>query len=305
VLKPQEYFLPLDMSGRLGEIGLMPSKTFARDTWERFCKNRRALFGLILLFVILLLAFLVPAVSPYPYDGMNTSVMNQGPSLSHLMGTDQFGRDEFTRVLCGARISLLIGFSATAINLFIGILIGGIAGYAGGALDMILMRIVDVIFSIPAMIYMILIMLILGSNVGAVILGICVSGWVNMARIVRSEVISLKAREFSTAAFVIGAGRWRILFKHLIINALGPIIVTATLMVPQAIFNEAFLSFIGIGISAPQASLGTLAQDAQMLMRVYPMRMVYPVAVICLVIFALNFIGEGLEEALNPKGGSR
>lgn len=304
MLKPQEYFLPLDLSRRLGDRTLLPARTFGQDTWARFSKNRRALVGLIALAAIVLLAFAGPLFSPYPYDGMDTSVMNLSPSLKHWMGTDQFGRDEFTRVLYGARISLLIGFSATAINLLIGIAIGGVSGFLGGTLDMILMRFVDIVFSIPAMIYMILIMLILGSNVGAVILGICVSGWVNMARIVRSEVISLKAREFSTAAFVIGAGRGRILFRHLIINALGPIIVTATLMVPQAIFNEAFLSFIGIGISAPQASLGTLAQDAQMLMRVYPMRMVYPVLVICLVIFALNFIGEGLEDALNPKGGA-
>lgn len=302
MLKPEEYFLPLDMSARLAFEAQAPSRTFGRDAWERFSQNRRALFGLILLAAAVLLAFLGPVFSPYPYDGMETSIMNQGPSLSHWLGTDQFGRDELTRVLYGARISLLIGFAATAINLAIGIVIGGVSGSAGGAVDMLLMRFVDIIYSIPAMIYMILIMLILGSNVGAVILGICVSGWVNMARIVRGEVIALKGREFATAAFVIGAGRWRILFRHLVINALGPVIVTATLMVPQAIFNEAFLSFIGIGISAPQASLGTLAQEAQMLMRVYPMRMVYPVLVISIVIFALNFVGEGLEEALNPKG---
>ncbi len=304
MLRPEEYFLPLALSRHLGDEALAPASTFGRDTWERFAKNRRALFGLILLMLIVLFAFLGPILSPYPYDGMDTALMNQGPSWAHWMGTDQFGRDELTRVMYGARISLLIGFTATAINLAIGIVIGGVSGYVGGALDMVLMRVVDIVFSIPAMIYMILIMLILGSNVGAVILGICVSGWVNMARIVRGEVLSLKGREFATAAFVLGAGRWRILFRHLIVNAMGPVIVTATLMVPQAIFNEAFLSFIGIGISAPQASLGTLAQEAQMLMRVYPMRMVYPVLVISVVIFALNFIGEGLEDALNPKGGS-
>ncbi len=302
MLKPEEYFLPLNMSARLDLQAQAPAKTFGRDAWERFSRNRRALFGLIVLAAVVLMAFLGPVLSPYPYDGMDTSIMNQGPSLSHFMGTDQFGRDELTRVLCGARISLLIGFVATAINLAIGIVIGGVSGYVGGAVDMALMRLVDIIYSIPAMIYMILIMLILGSNVGAVILGICISGWVNMARIVRGEVIALKGREFATAAYVIGASRWRILFRHLIVNAVGPVIVTATLMVPQAIFNEAFLSFIGIGISAPQASLGTLAQEAQMLMRVYPMRMVYPVLVISIVIFALNFIGEGLEDALNPKG---
>lgn len=302
MLNPNEYFDPLDPSEKNEEYIAIESKSFGRDVWERFCSNKRALVGLILLSVILAAALIGPLVSPYPYDGMDTSVSNNGSSWLHWMGTDQMGRDLLTRVLYGARISLMIGFVATAVNVVIGIVYGGISGYVGGRLDMILMRIMDIIYSVPAMIYMILIMLILGSNVYSVMIGICVNGWVNMARIVRGQVIALKEREFAVAAFVLGASRRRILFRHLMINTLGPIIVTATLMVPQAIFNEAFLSFIGIGISAPQASLGTLAQDAKMLLARYPMQMVYPVVVICIVIFALNFIGEGLEEALNPKG---
>lgn len=302
MLNPSEYFDPLPLSGKNEEFIEVESKSFGRDVWERFCSNRRALAGLILLAVIVAVALIGPIVSPYPYDGMDTSVSNQGPSLAHWFGTDQMGRDEFTRVLYGARISLMIGFVATAVNMIIGIIYGGIAGYVGGRADNIMVRIMDVVQSVPAMIYMILIMLLLGSNVTSVMIGICVNGWINMARIVRGQVIALKEREFAVAAYVLGASRRRILFRHLMINAMGPIIVTATLMVPQAIFNEAFLSFIGIGISAPQASLGTLAQDAQMLLARYPMQMVYPVTVICLVIFALNFIGEGLEEALNPKG---
>lgn len=302
MLNPSEYFEPLDPSEKNDEYIAVESKSFTRDVWERFCGNKRALVGLILLGIIVAVAIVGPMISPYPYDGMDTSVASQGPSWQHWMGTDQMGRDELTRVLYGARISLMIGFVATAVNVIIGIIYGGIAGYVGGRVDMVMMRIMDIIYSIPAMIYIILIMLILGSNVYSVMIGICVNGWVNMARIVRGQIVALKEREFAVAAFVIGASRRRILFKHLMINTLGPIIVTATLMVPQAIFNEAFLSFIGIGISAPQASLGTLAQDAKMLLAKYPMQMVYPVTVICLVIFALNFIGEGLEEALNPKG---
>ena len=302
MLKPEEYFEPLDPSEKNDEYIAMESKSFAKDAWERFKSNKRALVGLVLLVVIGLIAFLGPVISPYPYDGMDTSIANQGSSLAHWFGTDRMGRDEFTRVLYGARISLMIGFVATIANMVIGIIYGGIAGYVGGVLDNIMVRIMDVIQSIPAMIYMILIMLMLGSNVYSVMIGICVNGWINMARIVRGEVKSLKEREFATAAFVLGVSRTRILFKYLMVNAVGPIIVTATLMVPQAIFNEAFLSFIGIGISAPQASLGTLAQDAKMMISKYPMLMVYPVAVICIVIFALNFVGEGLEEALNPKG---
>ncbi|MDY5219625.1 MAG: ABC transporter permease [Eubacteriales bacterium] len=302
MLRPEEYFEPLPQEDRDAQFVAMESKSFARNVWESFSRNRLALVGLILLAVLVCAAIFGPMLSPYPYDGMDAMSRNQPSSAAHWFGTDQMGRDILTRVLYGTRVSLLVGFASTALNLIIGVLYGSIAGYVGGRVDMVLMRIVDVIYAVPAMIYMILLMLIFGSNIYSVMLGICVNGWINMARIVRSQVMSLKEQEFSVAAFVIGASRRRILFRHLLLNSLGPIIVTVTLMIPQAIFTEAFLSFIGIGISAPMASLGTLAQDAKMLMNVYPMQMVWPVLVICIVIFSLNFIGEGLETALNPRG---
>ena len=302
MLRPEEYFDPLPQEDRDAQFVAMESKSFARNVWESFSRNRLALVGLILLALLVCAAIFGPMLSPYPYDGMDAMSRNQGSTAAHWFGTDQMGRDVLTRVLYGARVSLLVGFASTALNLVIGVLYGSIAGYVGGRVDMVMMRIVDVIYAVPAMIYMILLMLIFGSNIYSVMLGICVNGWINMARIVRSQVMSLKEQEFSVAAFVIGASRKRILFRHLLLNSLGPIIVTVTLMIPQAIFTEAFLSFIGIGISAPMASLGTLAQDAKMLMNVYPMQMVWPVLVICIVIFSLNFIGEGLETALNPRG---
>ena len=302
MLRPEEYFDPLPQEDRDAQFIAIQSKSFARNVWESFSRNRLALVGLILLALLVCAAIFGPMLSPYPYDGMDAMSRNQSSSAAHWFGTDQMGRDVFTRVLYGARVSLLVGFASTALNLVIGVLYGSIAGYVGGRVDMVMMRIVDVIYAVPAMIYMILLMLIFGSNIYSVMLGICVNGWINMARIVRSQVMSLKEQEFSVAAFVIGASRRRILFRHLLLNSLGPIIVTVTLMIPQAIFTEAFLSFIGIGISAPMASLGTLAQDAKMLMNVYPMQMVWPVLVICIVIFSLNFIGEGLETALNPRG---
>ena len=302
MLKPEEYFEPLPMEERDTEFIAMERKSFARNVWESFSSNRLALAGLICLMFMLLFAVIGPMISPYPYDGMDALHRNQGSSAAHWLGTDQMGRDVLTRVMYGTRVSLLVGFVSTALNLVIGVLYGSIAGYAGGRVDMVMMRIVDVIYAVPAMIYMILLMLIFGSNIYSVMLGICVNGWINMARLVRSQVMTLKEQEFSVAAYVIGASRKRILFKHLLLNSLGPIIVTVTLMIPQAIFTEAFLSFIGIGISAPKASLGTLAQDAKMLMNVYPMQMVWPVLVICIIIFSLNFIGEGLEMALNPRG---
>ena len=302
MLRPEEYFDPLPQEDRDAQFIAIQSKSFARNVWESFSRNRLALVGLILLAVLVCAAVFGPMLSPYPYDGMDAMSRNQSSTAAHWFGTDQMGRDIFTRVLYGTRVSLLVGFASTALNLVIGVLYGSIAGYVGGRVDMVMMRIVDVIYAVPAMIYMILLMLIFGSNIYSVMLGICVNGWINMARIVRSQVMSLKEQEFSVAAFVIGASRRRILFRHLLLNSLGPIIVTVTLMIPQAIFTEAFLSFIGIGISAPMASLGTLAQDAKMLMNVYPMQMVWPVLVICIVIFSLNFIGEGLETALNPRG---
>lgn len=302
MLSPEEYFEPLDEADRNSEYIAMESKSFSRDVWERFRSNKLALIGLVCLAVIVLAALIGPYLSPYSYDEMNPMLRNQSSSLAHWFGTDQFGRDLFTRVLFGTRVSLMVGFAATAMNLAIGVLYGGVAGYIGGKTDGILMRLVDVIYAVPAMVYMILLMLMFGSNVYSVMMGICVNGWCNMARIVRAQVMSLKEQEFAVAAFVTGAGRGRILFRHLLVNTLGPIIVTVTLMIPQAIFTEAFLSFIGIGISAPMASLGTLAQDSKMLLTVYPMQMVFPVMVICLVIFSLNFIGEGLENALNPRG---
>ena len=302
MLRPEEYFDPLPQEDRDAQFVAIKSKSFARNVWESFSRNRLALVGLILLALLVCAAVFGPMLSPYPYDGMDAMSRNQSSTAAHWFGTDQMGRDILTRVLYGARVSLLVGFASTALNLLIGVLYGSIAGYVGGRVDMVMMRIVDVIYAVPAMIYMILLMLIFGSNIYSVMLGICVNGWINMARIVRSQVMSLKEQEFSVAAFVIGASRRRILFRHLLLNSLGPIIVTVTLMIPQAIFTEAFLSFIGIGISAPMASLGTLAQDAKMLMNVYPMQMVWPVLVICIVIFSLNFIGEGLETALNPRG---
>lgn len=302
MLNKEDYFKPIDSSEKNDEFIAMESKSFARDVWERFCTNKRALTGLIILAVVILAAIVGPMLSPYSYDGMDTAIRNQGSSAAHILGTDQFGRDIFTRILYGARISLMIGFLTTLINLAIGVVYGGIAGYIGGRLDMWMMRVVDVIYAIPSLLYIILLMLLLGANVGSIMLGICISGWIGLARIVRTQVISLKEQEFSLAAYVLGASRSRILFKHLLINSLGPIIVSVTLMIPQAIFMEAFLSFIGIGISAPKASLGTLAQDAKMYLEVYPSQMLYPVIVICIIIFALNFIGEGLSDALNPKG---
>lgn len=299
MLQKSEFFKPIDKSEQDSEFIAMEPRSFWHDVWDRFRSNRRALIGLIVLLFIVLLAVIGPFFSPYPYDGMGTEV-NCGPSAAHWFGTDALGRDLFTRVLYGIRISLFVGFVSTLINCAIGVLYGGVAGYVGGRVDAVMMRFVDVLYAVPSLLYIILLMMMFGANVGSIMLGMCISGWVGIARLMRTQVISLKGREYVLAAYTEGAGPARILFKHMFSNAMSPILVQATLAIPQAIFQEAFLSFIGMGISAPQASLGTLAQDARMYMAIYPHQMVCPIAMICIIIFALNFISEGLSEALDP-----
>ena len=299
MLQKSEFFKPIDKSEQDSEFIAMEPRSFWHDVWDRFRSNRRALIGLIVLLFIVLLAVLGPLFSPYPYDGMGTEV-NCGPSAAHWFGTDALGRDLFTRVLYGIRISLFVGFVSTLINCAIGVLYGGVAGYVGGRADAVMMRFVDVLYAVPSLLYIILLMMMFGANVGSIMLGMCISGWVGIARLMRTQVISLKGREYVLAAYTEGAGPARILFKHMFSNAMSPILVQATLAIPQAIFQEAFLSFIGMGISAPQASLGTLAQDARMYMAIYPHQMICPIAMICIIIFALNFISEGLSEALDP-----
>ena len=296
-----DMFEKLSDSEKNNEFIAVQSKTYFQDAWAHFKKNKLALVSLCFLFVMVALAILVPLLSPYTYDGQDLTLRNDPPSLSHPLGTDKFGRDIFVRLMYGARISLSVGFAAAFINLVLGVVYGGVCGYFGGKLDMVLMRIADIIYSIPSMLYVIMVMLIFGSNIFSVLLALSVSGWIGMARQVRTQVMSLKEREYAQAARVMGASHRRILFKHLITNSIGPIIVNTTLMVPQAIFTEAFLAFVGIGISIPQSSWGTMANEARSLIQSYPIQMLWPVLAISLTMLSLNFIGDGLNEALDPR----
>lgn len=296
-----ELFEKLDDSEKNAEKISYESKTYLQDAWNRFKQNKLALIGLGFILFMLLCCVILPMVLPYTYDGQNMSNRNAAPSFAHIMGTDKFGRDILVRILYGGRISLTVGFTAAVISLCIGVTYGGIAGYFGGKVDMVMMRIVDAMYSIPDMLYIILITVVMGSSFTSILLGICISSWMGMARQVRAQVMTLKEQEFSLAAFVIGASRKRILFKHLIINSMGPIIVSFTLLVPSAIFYEATLGFLGVGLSAPQASWGTLANDARALMTAQPLQVIWPVLAICLTMLALNFIGDGLGDALDPK----
>lgn len=220
---------------------------------------------------------------------------------SFVLGTDNLGRDILTRLMYGTRISLLVAFVAAFVNMVIGIFYGGIAGYAGGNVDNIMMRIVDIISTVPLTLYVILIMVILGSGLQSIIVALGLVYWVDMARVVRGQVLSLKANEFVLAAKTIGSSTKTILLEHLIPNAMGSILVTETMLIPSAIFMEAFLGYLGIGLQPPMASLGTMCNDATENLRSCPHQLFIPALVICLIMFAFNFVGDGLRDALDPK----
>ena len=298
---PDELFKKIPDDEKNSEFIATETTTYMKDVWRRLNSNKVTTVALIVIALVILMAILGPILSGYTYDGQDLTMRNAMPCKEHLFGTDKFGRDIFTRVAYGARISLTIGFSAAIINLVIGIIYGGIAGYAGGRVDMIMMRIVDILYCIPSSMYVILIMVVLGANMYSVLVGICISSWVGMARMVRSQVLSLKQQEFAMAATVLGASRKRILFKHLIINAMGPIMVSLTMQIPSAMFTEAFLSFIGLGVSKPMASWGSLANAALPALYTNPYQLFYPALVMSITILALNLFSDGLRDSLDPR----
>lgn len=219
----------------------------------------------------------------------------------HVLGTDALGRDILARLMYGTRVSLMVAFVSVLVNLVIGILYGGVAGYLGGAVDAVMMRIVDVISTIPLTLYVILIMMIFGQGLQSIIIALGCVYWVDMARVVRGQVLGLKQQEFVLAARTIGSSSRTILMQHLIPNAMGSILVTATMLIPSAIFMEAFLGYLGIGLRPPLASLGTMCNDANANLRTSPHELLIPALVICLIMFAFNFVGDGMRDALDPK----
>jgi len=278
-----------------------PSVTYLQDAWRRLKKNKLAMFGLIMIVIIAIFAVFGPMISKFNYYSNDFTVANSGPTFIHPFGTDQFGRDEFTRIMYGGRISLTIALVASVISFGIGIIYGGISGFFGGTVDVIMMRIVEGVSSVPFMIYVILIMVIMGAGMKSIIIAIAATYWVDMARIVRGEILQLKQEEFVLAARTLGASNMRIIIRHLLPNSMGPIIVTLTLNIPAAIFTEAFLSFVGLGIPAPQASWGTLCSDSLSSYMLFPTQLFFPALAICLTMFAFNFLGDGLRDALDPK----
>ncbi|MBP2630997.1 MAG: dppC 2 [Firmicutes bacterium] len=287
----------LDMSYDIGRS----STTYWQDVWRRLNKNKLSILGLIIISFVIIAAIVGPFFTPYSYSDQNLQIANQSPSTVHWFGTDNLGRDLLTRVLYGARISLSIGVVASLSTMIIGVLYGGIAGLFGGRVDTIMMRIVDIVWSIPFLLYVILLMVVLQPGLMNIFIALTLVYWMPMARLVRGQILSLRELEYVMAAKLAGASSWRIITKHLIPNSLGPILITATLTIPEAIFSEAFLSYIGLGVSAPMASWGVLASEGASSLRSYPFQLFFPAAAICITMLSFNFIGDGLRDALDPR----
>ena len=278
-----------------------PSVGFWADVWRRLRKNRAAMIGLWITIFLIMAAIIGPFLSPYRYSDQDFDHLFEGPNRAHWFGTDELGRDVLTRVLYGARISLSIGFVASFFNVAIGVTYGAISGYAGGRVDNLMMRIVDVIYGVPLLLWVILLMVVLKPGLTNIYIALGTVYWLTMARLVRGQVLSLREREFVEAARALGVSTSRILLRHIIPNTMGPIVVTMTLSVPQAIFVEAFLSYIGLGVQAPMASWGSLASDATEVLRVAPHLVFFPGMAIVITMLAFNFLGDGLRDALDPR----
>jgi oligopeptide transport system permease protein len=273
-----------------------------QDAWRRLRRNRLAVFGLALLVFFILIALLTPWIAPYDYAQQQLELGATPPSTAHWLGTDIFGRDLLTLIMYGGRVSLAVGFIATAVALLIGVTWGAVAGYAGGRVDAVMMRIVDILYALPFMIFIVLLMVVFGRNLLLLFLAIGAVEWLTMARIMRAQVQSLRQQEFVEAAISLGLSPAAIIRRHVIPNALGPIIVYTTLTIPGVMLLEAFLSFLGLGVQPPQTSWGLLISYGAESMEEYPWLLLFPGLALTLTLFSLNFLGDGLRDALDVRG---
>lgn len=316
-----KLFLPATESEKATAEVMRPSVGYWKDAWKRLKSNKVAMGSLVVILLVILAAIIGPMLSPYAYDQINKGSENLSPNAQHIFGTDSLGRDLFTRTMIGARISISVGVVAAIMISIIGILYGAISGFLGGWVDIVMMRIVDIVYSVPTILIVILLQVVLkdpidkflaSGNAPAFISGLGVGlisiffvlallYWVDMARIVRGQILALKEQEYVLAAKVLGASNKDIILKHLIPNCIGQIIVVATLKIPEAIFVESFLSFIGLGVSIPMASLGSLSQVALKGIYSYPYMLLFPAVTISIIILSMNLFGDGLRDALDPR----
>jgi len=272
-----------------------------RDAWIRLSRNRLAMFGLVVIALLTLVCILTPWIAPYSYSEQDLALGATPPSAAHWLGTDIFGRDVLTRIMYGGRISLMVGVLATAVALTIGVAWGTIAGYTGGRVDAAMMRIVDILYALPFIIFIILLMVVFGRNILLLFLAIGAVEWLTMARIVRGQVLTVRRQEFIEAAITMGLKRSRIMLRHVVPNVLGPIIVYSTLTIPSVMLLEAFLSFLGLGIQPPRSSWGSLISEGVETMEEYPWLLIFPGLALSVTLFSLNFLGDGLRDALDPR----
>ena len=287
--------------GTIEKGAIEKGTSLTQDAFMRLRKNKMAMIGLCILVFFIVIALLTPFIAPYTYEGQNLELGATSPSQQHWLGTDVLGRDQLTRIMYGSRVSLMVGFIATAVALLIGVLWGAIAGFLGGRVDAIMMRIVDALYALPFTIFIILLTVIFGSSMLLLFLAIGAVEWLTMARIVRGQVLTIKGQEFIEAAITMGLSPWQIITRHLIPNVLGPIIVYTTLTIPSVILLESFLSFLGLGIQPPQSSWGSLISGGTETMEEYPWLLIFPGLALSLTLFSLNFLGDGLRDALDPR----
>ncbi|HWD94055.1 MAG TPA: ABC transporter permease subunit [Verrucomicrobiae bacterium] len=272
-----------------------------QDAWHRLRQNKLALIGACFIALLTIACFLTPLIAPGSYEKTNLALGPAAPSHAHWLGTDILGRDMLSRILFGGCISLSVGLAATLVSVLIGVLYGAISGYVGGRLDVVMMRVVDIAYSLPFVVFVILILVVFGRNIVLLFMAIGAVSWLDMARIVRGQVMSLKKQEFVEAAVALGLRKRRIILRHMIPNVLGIVAIYATLIVPSVMLLEAFLSFLGLGVQAPMSSWGTLINDGRKSMEEYPWLLIYPSLFFSLTLFSLNFLGDGLRDALDVR----
>ncbi|KGX92327.1 diguanylate cyclase [Pontibacillus halophilus JSM 076056 = DSM 19796] len=298
----EEMFRKVDDNFQQAEKINRPSVSYWKDVRRRLFENKLAMIGLVIMIVITFFAIFGPLLTPYSYYEQSFTEKNLDPSGEHWFGTDQLGRDIFTRVWYGARISLTIGIMAALIDFLIGVIYGGLSAISSHRTDNIMMRIAEILYAIPYLLMVILLMVFLEPGLWTIILAMTITGWIPMARLVRGQVLQLKEQEYVQASTALGAKTGWVLKKHLLPNTMGPILVNVTLTVPTAIFAEATLSFLGLGVQAPQASWGTMANDALDSILVGNFyQLFFPAILISLTMFAFNIFGDGLRDALDPR----